>query len=75
MPLLADCMIPGGLCHVCSSQWEMQRVLLSSGDGWEAEVALVTYAPLKDLMLLRDFRLPGEDSADRARRANDSTFY
>lgn len=38
----------------------MERVALFSNDGWDAEVALVTDAPLEHLMKLRDFRLPNE---------------
>jgi hypothetical protein len=54
---------------------DLQRVVITSKDGWEAEVALVTYSPLKDLMILREFRLPGEDDYGYARRREACGYY
>ena len=49
-------------CSVDCRRVEFMRYSKIHEDGWRIEVALITDAPLQDLMMLRDFRLPGESA-------------
>lgn len=62
-------MSPGSVNSISVEHVTLQRSVITSPDGWDAEVALVTYDPLVLLMRLRDFRLPGEDAYHHAKRA------
>jgi hypothetical protein len=49
-------------CSVDCRRVEFMRYPKIHEDGWRIEVALITDATLQDLMMLRDFRLPGESA-------------
>jgi hypothetical protein len=47
-------------CSVDCRSVEFMRYSKIHEDGWRIEIVLITDATLQDLMMLRDFRLPGE---------------
>jgi hypothetical protein len=49
-------------CSVDYRSVELTRDYRYSDYGWKAEAIIVTDATLQDLMMLRDFRLPGESA-------------
>jgi hypothetical protein len=55
-------------CAVDVRSIELMRYSKIHEDGWRIEVVLITDAPLKDLMMLRDFRLPGESPGEAEER-------
>ena len=47
---------------------EFRRDYLYSDGGWKVEPILLTYSPLEHLMMLQDFKLPGETDEQAYRR-------
>jgi hypothetical protein len=70
MPPLRACYSEPDLmqCSVSCSRIEFMRYTKISDDGWKLDVVLITDAPLQDLMMLRDFRLPGETAPEAEER-------
>jgi hypothetical protein len=60
--LSARCFDINKVPEICPSvrYVEFRRDYRYSENGWKVEPILLTYAPLSDLMLLRDFTLPDE---------------
>jgi hypothetical protein len=55
-------------CSVDYRRVELMRYSKIHEDGWRIEVVLITDATLQDLMMLRDFRLPGENPGEAEER-------
>lgn len=69
MPSVTCTPTPLPLCaSITLHQVSLRRIVKRSDNGWKAEVALVTSAPLEHLLMLREFRLPGEDEYEAEER-------